>query len=177
MLPDSNDGPSLLIKPPIRVSVARHIRGDLLAPPFSIGLGCRSVVRTGVPKTSVNEDRDPKARIGNVRSPPHSRQGIVDAKPVTHAMECRVQHDLGSGVSPPLIGHPAPRVLRAGRRTRSSRLRRSPPHLLSLPRSRAALRSQCPPAVIPRAQSSPRHPRRNALPVRLPRCGGSLRRA
>ena len=57
VLPDANDPPPEIAEPVVGVIVPFHILPDLLPPPSDIGFRFRSMDRTIVPETSINENR------------------------------------------------------------------------------------------------------------------------
>ena len=88
MLPHTNHFPSSPRESLVGVPVPGPIRFDLGPPPSGVRLRPRRMLRTAMPKTPVDEDRDPRARENEIRLAP--RGGIrpdVHAKPESQTME------------------------------------------------------------------------------------------
>jgi hypothetical protein len=87
MLPNADNAPPGFGQLPICIGVSAAIRVDLLAPPFRVRLWPRAVFGAAVPEATVYEDRDTKAREGNVRRSAQLKQRVVNAESKTVPVE------------------------------------------------------------------------------------------
>lgn len=96
VLPDSNHGPTELGQAPVRVRISGPVPRNLGFPVIAVGGGLTKVPGTAMPKTPVDEHRDPRSREGNIDRPTGAGQGSV-ADPVSQsdAVQERAKPKLG----------------------------------------------------------------------------------
>ena len=81
MLPESKHEPTRRREFLIMPSIAFDVGCEFLDPPLPIGVRRRAVLRTGVPETAVEENRDTFRRKEYVRtSPRNPRYGAIHLK-------------------------------------------------------------------------------------------------
>lgn len=82
MLPDANHMPARIGKATVRVLVTRNVCGELFSPELGIGERKCRVLGTGVPETTVHEDRNLLPRKDDVDAPsPVERDRLLQAEP------------------------------------------------------------------------------------------------
>jgi hypothetical protein len=101
MLPDSNDQPTGVCEPLGLEGIACSVALELALPELIVGSWHRTVKRTQVPETAIDEDRDPQASEGHIRSDKAAvspdRKVLAESK--SRCMKRRPKRHLGFGVS------------------------------------------------------------------------------
>lgn len=107
VLPEAKHLPPHFGEISVSLAVARDVAGQLRGPPVRIRLRSSFVVRTAVPKASVDKDDDSSPDEGEVRAPTRKADDS-QVDPVTHPtrVEDSTQLHLWSGVPPALRCHP-----------------------------------------------------------------------
>lgn len=99
VFPEPEHGPTLFGESAVGVPVPVDVPPQFLAPPLLAGRGGRSVLRTRVPETTVDEDHEPGPGEDHVPAPAwHPREWMVHAEPQACSMQFPAQGDLGRGV-------------------------------------------------------------------------------
>jgi len=106
MLPHAHNEPALLEQLRVRISVPAAVRFDLLPPPIGVLLRPRTVLRTPVPETTVDEYSDAQPREGDVRATTEAWQSVVDSEAKAVPVKKRSDCSLGSSVALTLGLHP-----------------------------------------------------------------------
>ncbi len=97
MLPDPHYPPAGILECDDLFTVPLCIAAQLGIPVRAIYSWPPPVVRTGVPKTTINEHRDPSAGERDIRADdfPGHANGVVLAEAISHPVERRAERDLG----------------------------------------------------------------------------------
>lgn len=100
VLPEAQHAPSFRLEPGVRIDISRSVRGDLLRPPFPIGLWNGGMDRTPMPKATVAEHSQALRCEGDVNGPFGAFDtSIMNPEPETSTVQGRAQCSLAGVVS------------------------------------------------------------------------------
>jgi hypothetical protein len=106
VFPDSYDQPARGGEPVVRVLIALAVCLDLVSPEGRVALWPSSMVRTAVPKASVDEDGNSRSSKRDVGRPSRLLgHDIVHPESQTHSMQALPQADLCRSVALSSAGH------------------------------------------------------------------------
>lgn len=107
VLPYPNHAPPSFAQPLVSIAITSSVPFELLAPPISVVLRPRPVLRAAVPIAAIHEHGDSMPGENNIRPAPQALQRrIVDSEPQGAPMELGAQPHLGGRVPLSCSGHP-----------------------------------------------------------------------
>ena len=112
VLPDSHHQPPRFGQATVGINVPLPVPPYLRCPKFTIRGGNRMVLRTAMPKTTIEEDSELQSSKYHIGSPPEAGQR-ADANTVAEpaCMNSSSQSKLRAGISTAVALHPAPHII------------------------------------------------------------------